>query len=129
MTWLQDMTATDWQAWGSLALGAGFIPLATTFFALILAGQMLTPKGEHTRLGNALALFCGGVGTIFVCLSILMISRWYDLDPSVPSPIIGITCRVVGIIGLLAALIAAHIAEPIIISRILHKRSEGSYQG
>lgn len=126
MNRVQEASATEWEAWGSLALGAGFIPLAATFFALIVAGALLTPKKDHTRLGNALALFCGGVGTIFVSMCVLTISRWYDLDPSQPSPIIGITSRVVGIVGLLVALYAAHISAPIIISRIIHKRAGGT---
>jgi MFS family permease len=113
------VTVVEFQAWGSLALGAGFIPVAAVFFALVYAGAVLTRPGDRTRLGNWLAVFCGAMGTLFTCLAVITFNRWIDLDPDSSNWVIGVTFRIVGIVALVIGLIAAHYAAPALIVRIL----------
>ena len=113
------MTTVEAQAVGSLALGAGFIPVAAVFYALVYAGAVLTRPEDRSRLGNWLAVFCGSMGTLFVCLAVITFNRWLDLDPNTSNWVIGVTFRAVGIVALIVALIAAHYAGPALVLRIL----------
>jgi hypothetical protein len=119
------MTVVELQAIGSLALGAGLIPLAVVFYALVFAGAVLTEPEDRTRLGNWLAVFCAAMGTLLVCLTVMTFNRWVDLDPDTSNWVIGVTFRTIGIVAIVVALIAAHYAGPALFVRILRGPRDG----